>query len=185
MTFRLTTAIAGLVFFLWSFIPASDVFLTKNGSVAFTSDAPLELIEAENNSLGMVLDRSKKTVAAQVPIVNFNGFNSDLQKEHFNENYMESDTYSKSVFKGKIIEDVDLYTPGDYKVRVKGMLSIHGVDKERIISGRIKVSEGAITVKTTFEVALADHDIAIPRIVTQKIAETVTVELNASLAPQS
>ena len=49
----------------------------------------------------------------------FQGFNSPLQKEHFNENYVESDKFPDASFKGKVIEDVDLSKDGTYEVRAK------------------------------------------------------------------
>jgi len=163
----------------------ADVYLTKSGSVSFLSEAPLEVIEASNDMVGAVLNRTTRTLAFQVPIVGFNGFNSALQHEHFNENYLETDAFPKATFNGKIIEDVDLENPGTHKVRAKGMLVIHGVEKERIILGTIVVTGSGINIKTSFEVTLQDHDISIPRIVTQKITEVVTVELSASLNPKS
>lgn len=163
---------------------ATSIYLTKSGSVSFVSEAPLEEIEASNQQVGAVLDVAKRSVVFQVPITGFKGFNSALQLEHFNENYMETDNYPKATFKGKIIEDIDFTKPGTHKVRAKGMLSIHGEEKERIIPGTIKISSSSIAITTTFDVALADHNITIPRIVTQKIAEVVQVDMNVSLKPQ-
>lgn len=164
---------------------ASDVLLTKKGSVHFISEAPLETIEASNDLVGAVLNRNSRTVAFQVPIVGFEGFNSALQHEHFNENYMETDAYPKATFSGKIIEDVNLFSAGSHKVRAKGMLTIHGIEQERIIPGTISIKGDAVSIKADFDVTLADHEISIPRIVTQKIAEVVSVELNATLKPKA
>lgn len=164
--------------------PASSIFLTNSGTVKFTSDAPLELIEAGNNRVGAVIDIEKRTIAMKVPIMGFDGFNSALQKEHFYENYMESSSFPQGTFKGKIIEEIDLSKPGAYKIRAKGMLDIHGVEKERIIPGTLKVSDGLLKIAAEFDVELADHDISIPKIVNQKIAETIHVAVSADLKPK-
>ena len=50
-----------------------------------------------------------------------------MQKEHFNENYLESDKYPDATFAGKIIEDVDFTKNNTITVRAKGILTIHGV----------------------------------------------------------
>ena len=52
-------------------------------------------------------------------------------QEHFNENYLESDKYPKSVFKGKItnIDKVNFQKDGNYPILVNGILEIHGVKK--------------------------------------------------------
>ncbi|NQV52606.1 MAG: YceI family protein [Flavobacteriales bacterium] len=163
----------------------SDVYMTQTAWVKFVSEAPLETIEAENNRVKVVLNVAENVIALRVPITAFEGFNSPLQHEHFDENYMESNQYPQATFEGKIIEDVDLSLPGTYKVRAKGILSIHGEEKERIISGTIKVESSMITVRSSFEVPLEDFNITIPRVVAQKIAEVIQVELKAELKPNS
>lgn len=175
----------GTVFLCFSFKNATDaqLFMSKNGWVKFTSEAPLELIEAESNSLRAVIDIEKRTLAFKIPISSFEGFNSPLQHEHFNENYMEIDAFPKATFSGKLIEDIDLTKNGTYKVRTKGLLTIHGVEKERIIAGSIKVNGDGLGLTASFEVPLSDHDILIPRIVNQKIAEIITVSIKADLKP--
>lgn len=170
---------------LASFQPAPEVYITKTGNVKFVSDAPLERIEAQSDKLGGALNISQRTVAFTIPVSTFAGFNDPLQQEHFNENYMESTQYPKGTFSGKIIEEVDLARAGTYKVRAKGMLSIHGIEKERIIPGTITVSSSGISVKSSFDVLLSDHDITIPRIVNQKISETIQVDIRADLKPQA
>jgi hypothetical protein len=42
----------------------------------------------------------------------FEGFNSALQREHFNENYIESNRFPDASFNGKIIEDIDFAKDG-------------------------------------------------------------------------
>jgi len=50
-------------------------------------------------------------------------------QEHFNENYMESDKFPKSTFKGKITNNasIDYKKDGIYPVDVAGDLTIHNV----------------------------------------------------------
>ena len=102
------------------------------------------MIEAECKQLSGVLDIEKRTLAFKVKVQGFQGFNSALQREHFNENYMESDGFPEATFTGKIIENVDLTVPGEHKVRVKGMLTIPGIGKERIIPGKLIVKNNGI-----------------------------------------
>lgn len=153
------------------------------GEIAFVSDAPLEIIRAESDQLRGLIDREKRTFAFTLPISTFEGFNSPLQRVHFNENYLESKIYPNATFAGKIIEDVDLTASGTYDVRVKGKLNIHGVERERIMRVQI-VSDGeALHINGTFEVVLEEHNIRIPRIVYQKIAEVINVDVSAELRP--
>jgi hypothetical protein len=69
-------------------------------------------------------------------------------------------------------------------VKVKGKLTIHGVEQERTINGTVTVSNGKIVVVSDFKVKVADHKIEIPTVVTAKIAEELDVKIVASLVPK-
>lgn len=161
----------------------AELFQTKSGTVTFISNAQLEKIEAKNDKVEAALNRSDKSISFKVSVVGFEGFNSDLQHEHFQENYMEIDQYPTATFKGKIVEDVDLSKEGQYKVRAKGILDIHGNEVERVIPGTLNVKSDQISIISNFEITLADHNIKTPRIVNQKIAQNVEVEVNVNLLP--
>ncbi len=164
--------------------PETTIYSAKNGVVKFTSNAPLEAIKAESNKLTGAIDLSKRTFAFKLPNTTFDGFNSALQKDHFNENYMECHKYPTSEFKGKIIEENDFTVPGTYNVRVKGLLKIHGVEKERILKAKVVVKSGQIYIESKFEVMLIEHQIKIPKIITQKIAEQIDVDIKITMVPK-
>ena len=93
------------------------VYNTSSGSVYFLSDAPLEMISASSDQLKGVLNIEDRQFSFSIPVNTFEGFNSALQKIHFNENYLETDVFPKATFKGKIIEEVDLGMGGQYWIR--------------------------------------------------------------------
>lgn len=157
------------------------IYGTNNGMVSFRSDAPLELISANSNELRGKFDAAKKLFAFAININSFSGFNSPLQKEHFNENYLESSQYPVASFSGKIIEDIDFGTPGTYTIRAKGNLNVHGVAQERIIKVELLVKEKGISFKSNFTVMLAEHNIPIPKVVYEKLASEIKVEVKADL----
>jgi len=160
------------------------LYQTTKGRIDFKSEAPLEIIRASSNDLIGLLDISKKNFSFKVLIHSFQGFNSPLQKEHFNENYLESDKYPDASFKGKIIEDADLSVDGTYQLRAKGILTIHNVSQERIIKSDVTVKHNIITVNTSFTVLLGDHNIPIPKVVYQKLANEIKVQVNAIFEPR-
>lgn len=160
-------------------------YTVTEGTVHFVSDAPLERIEATSRSLRGLVETSGRTFAFSLDIVSFQGFNSPLQRIHFNENYMESGTYPVATFTGKLIEDVDLTRDGTHDVRVKGKLRIHGVEKERIIKASIHIAENTMEIESDFTILLEDHNIRIPRVVHQKIAQVVVVKVRATLSANS
>jgi hypothetical protein len=161
-----------------------QIYQITTGKISFKSDAPLEIIKAASNNLAGLLDVSKNNFSFRIDVRSFQGFNSPLQKEHFNENYMESDKYAEASFKGKIIEDVDLAQDGNYGVRTKGILTIHNIPQERIIKSTITVKQKIITVHSEFTVLLSDHSIPIPMVVNQKLANEIKVNVDATLEPK-
>jgi hypothetical protein len=176
--------------FLMAFLTTSAAngqkkFSVENGSINFTSNAELELIKASSDKVQGLIDPITNQFAFSIDIKSFRGFNSELQREHFNEKYMESERFPKARFSGKIIEQVDFSVAGVYEVRAKGDLEIHGQKQTRIIKSTIAVANGRIRVESKFFVPLADHNISIPNIVSQKIATEIEVDFRASMAAQN
>ena len=162
-----------------------EIFIGDQGMASFVSDAPLEIIKAQSNSLKGVISPAIKGFAFSVNITTFEGFNSDIQRTHFLENYMEQKKYPQATFSGKIIEDIPFDTPGTYIVRAKGDLEIHGIRKERIIKGTLIIKNGSAHIFANFSVPASDHGIAIPKIVKQKIAEEISVSIDIQFAQGS
>ncbi len=177
------------VFFLLFYAPfsmttlvAQNRLVCETGYVHFKSDAPLEVIQASSNVLRGIIDTKSNTFAYSVPVKSFKGFNSTLQQEHFYENYMHVAQFENATFQGKIIESVDFSENGVKQVRAKGILDIHGVKQERIIPCEMVIENGQITVNASFIVPLKDHNISRPKIVHQKIAEEIQVEIQAKFS---
>lgn len=174
-----------LLFVCSCLIVRAQIFTCKDGSTKFTSEAPLELIKAQSNKTNGVVDCATKNVAFSIDIDSFEGFNSGLQKEHFRENYMETQKFANATFKGKIIEDIDFKKNGTTLVRAKGIFTIHGVEKEKIVKVKITIKDKEILIETSFEVPLEDHNIKVPKVVNQKIASIIMVEVKGTLKPKA
>lgn len=160
----------------------SQVYAVKSSKVTFKSVAELELISAESTALTGLVDPNTKNFAFSVSNKSFDGFNSALQKEHFNDNYLESDKYPNTTFTGRIIDDIDFKKYGIYTIRVKGMFKVKGVTREELIRGTLEVSSAGIKLNTSFSILLSDYEIRIPRIVNQKIAPDIQIAIQANLA---
>jgi polyisoprenoid-binding protein YceI len=158
----------------------APVYKCQNGVISFRSDAPLELINAKSTKLKGVIDPATGSFGFSVASQSFEGFNSPLQKEHFDENYLESNKFDKSKFEGKIIEKVDFTKNSNQTIRAKGILTVHGIARERIIKSDIQIQGKKITIQSKFTVLLAEHNITIPKLVYQKIAEEIQITLNAT-----
>lgn len=157
------------------------IYSTSDGTISFVSNAPLEVITASSKKMEGLVDGNALTFAFSVIIRTFEGFNNGLQRQHFYENYMETDKYPSASFSGKIIEHIDLTKPGTYVVRAKGQLNIHGREKERIIKVELISTGKEVKASALFNVPLVDHQIEVPRIVNQKIAQDIEVNIQATL----
>lgn len=155
-------------------------YISNAASITFFSEAPVENIEATNNKARSIFDLSTGEIVFSVPIAEFE-FRKSLMKTHFNENYMESETYPNSTFKGK----VNKFKPsvGRYKSTAVGIINIHGVSKEIEIDGTVDVREETVIIKASFPVSLKDYDVKIPKILFSNIAETVEVNIEFKYMP--
>jgi hypothetical protein len=158
-----------------------QVYFTKNGRISFFSKTSLENISADNNQVISVLNIS--TGSLEFSALN-NAFNFPKAKmqEDFNDNYIESNKYPKSTFKGNItdISSISSLKDGSYKVNVKGDLTIHGASKSIIAPATITIKDGKISSTCSFKAVLKDYNISVPKIVTNKIAESIEITVNCN-----
>lgn len=152
-------------------------YSSTTSEISFYSDAPLEKIQAVNKEGKSILNTSTNEIGFVVAIRGFH-FEKPLMEEHFNENYMESDKYKTAMFKAKINETIDWKKNGTYDATATGKMNIHGVEKDYTIPGKITVKDGKISLDAKFNVKIADHNISIPKLVVQNIAETVEVTVH-------
>lgn len=157
-------------------------FVTKNGYIRFFSETPMESIEAVNNQVNAAYDYSSSKLVFKVLMKSFE-FEKALMEEHFNENYVESDTYPNATFIGTVENnnEVDLTKKGTSKVLVKGKLTIHGVTKEVEAEGEMIFDKDLIQAKAKFFVKPGDYNIKIPGAVVENIAEEIEVTVDVSM----
>lgn len=155
-------------------------YFSKAGTITFYSDAPLEKIEAHNSSASTVIDAATGAMEWAVLIQGFK-FDKSLMQDHFNENYMESSTYPKAKFKGKIdnLASVNFSKDGTYNVNVSGQLEMHGVTNTVSVPATFTVKNGVVSGKSKFSVLLSDYKIEVPKLVADNVAEKVAIEIAA------
>lgn len=169
---------------LSSFSNAQDKFYTKTGKVSFNSTTTMETIEAVNKSSVALLDTKTGDIQFVVLLKGFE-FRKALMQEHFNTDYVESDKYPKSEFKGQITNNSDInYTKdGAYTVKVKGKLTLHNVTKDIETNGTLTVKDGKIQANALFNITLAEYKISVDRVVRNNISETITINVDCGLEP--
>jgi len=171
-----------LLFVLISIHAFSQTYITRNGTVSFFSEAPLENIEAVNRQVSCALDIKTGEVVFSIVIRSF-VFEKALMQEHFNDNFMESKKYPNATYEGKIlnIEKLNLEADGVYEVLSEGKLTIKDVTKNIQAPGTLKVKDGAISGSSKFLVKAADYNISIPSRYMRNIAEIIEVMVDVTL----
>lgn len=163
-----------IVFLFLSTNIYSQQYITKEGRISFFSSTLIEDIVAVNNQVSAVYDLSSQEIAFSLDIVDFI-FPIPLMQEHFNENYLESDIYPRATFTGRVI------SKKDSTLTIKGLLNIHGQERQIIADGLFNNKERSIFMSSTFSVKLTDYNIKIPKIVMYKIAEEIQIEVEVNL----
>ena len=180
--FMLTLALA--TFFI---APANaQKLFTRDGVVGFDATAPNspESIKAINKSGTCVWDKSSGAVEMAVLVKGFL-FERALMQEHFNENYLESSTYPKATFKGKLDNATAVNTDkdGTYKVNASGTMTMHGVSKPLTVPVAFTVKNGKVSAAVNFSLALADYNVDVPSLVADKVSKTANINIAANLSP--
>lgn len=171
------TVLAFLLLCSSTFIKAQKYF-TKTGLTEFKASVEVfEPVEAKSNSTTAILNIENGEVAALIFVRSFR-FKVALMEEHFNENYMESDQFPKTNFKGKLkgFSWKELQKE-EKEYELTGDLTIKGKTQKVTTAAQLKSIEGKIKVVASFEVKAEDFDIEIPSVVRKKIAQTIKINL--------
>ncbi len=165
-------------------LEAQNRIFTKSGTISFHAGTAVEDIDGVNKSVTSIIDVGTGQVEFAVLMKGFE-FKRSLMQDHFNENYVESAKYPKAFFKGQITDPsaISLSTDGTYPVTIKGTLEIHGVKKDVEASGKLIVSNGAVTGDSDLTIALEDYKIQIPGAVADKISPIVKIHVACNYKP--
>ncbi|GEP51040.1 hypothetical protein FNO01nite_17120 [Flavobacterium noncentrifugens] len=160
----------------------SQKVITRSGEIKFEASMPaLEEIAAANNTVSCVFDETTGEFATLALMKGFR-FKVPLMEEHFNENYVESSTYPKSTFKGKVLNfDASKLAAGKNTFDVEGDLTMHGVTKKIKSKITFMVSGDNLNATGNFSIRPTDYNIEIPNLVKSKIAENVKIAFNFML----
>ncbi len=170
---------ATILIFTVQLVSAQNMYMTKTGKIAFFSRSKVEKVEAENNEVASLLNAQSGEFVFQLLVKGFH-FDRALMEEHFNENYVESNKFPKSTFKGKVtnISTVNFLKDGSYPVTVEGDLTIHGITKKTATKGTVTVKAGKVSTLAKFSIKLKDYAITIPSVVGDKVSEDIDITVD-------
>lgn len=158
---------------------AQDTYKTTSGEIHFNASTPLEDIDAINKQVNAIFKESSQGVAAVLLIRDFK-FRRKLMQEHFNENFMESEQYPKAYFQGSLSGyDATAFQISQEPQRftVSGSLTIHGITRPLETTVNIQSLGEDMEWTAAFVLRPEEFGIEVPKILWNKIAEEVDVDL--------
>lgn len=156
--------------------------ITRSGELKFEASMPaFEEVAAANTTASCIFDKSSGDFVVLALAKAFR-FKVPLMEEHFNENYIESTSFPKATFKGKVLNfntSKGIVIKGAYDV--EGDLTLHGVTKKIKAKITFTPTNGKLIATSSFNLKPQDFEIKIPSVVKNKVSENVKVYLNFAL----
>lgn len=171
-------------------------FLVRPGGenkVVFVSKATIEGFEGKTSRLEGSITVDPAGVGDSITVhlgVDLTSLDTGIAKRnrHMRENHLETDKYPEAVFDGATVRGPAQakLEPGKPTVfDVEGTFTLHGVSRRmriNVAATYTPAGEGGgrdrIAFRTTFPVALADHQISRPQFLFLKLAESQEVRVN-------
>jgi len=163
--------------------PAQPSYVSKSGTITFYSHAPIEDITATTSEVNSTLNPSDGKISVKVPVGSF-VFKKQLMKKHFNEQYMITQEFPYSEFKGKLEGEMNNILSSDRgtEVRVSGDLTIKGITNPVSEMVALVRKGNDLEGSVRFKVKLKDYGIKIPKMLIKNIAEEI--EISAKIVYQ-
>jgi hypothetical protein len=155
-------------------LQAQKSYVTRNGQISFVALNDDD-VSAINNEVASRIT-SNGNITFSLLIKSFFFQYAEMQ-DHFNTDYLQSNTYPRSDFKGTItnIQTVNFSKNGIYPVTVQGNLTLHGVTKLITVPGTIEVLGNKIIAKAKFTLVLSDFNIH-----AERVAKKVAIQFNCT-----
>lgn len=150
--------------------------------VKFISETPVEDFEGKTSKIDgyLICESIEKLVGSEHYFeVELNSVDTGigLRNRHMREDYLHTEKYPLTHFKGIITESVKV-SDTEYDVKSKGKMFIHGVTKEITISGKIYKLGSGYKLKTNYSINLTDYNVKVPKFMFVRISEEIKLVLD-------
>ncbi|PZX64430.1 YceI family protein [Hydrotalea sandarakina] len=155
-------------------VKAQKAYVTRNGQISFVATNDDDVSAVNNEVASRITTNGDITFSLLIKSFFFQY--AEMQ-DHFNSDYLQSNTYPRSDFKGKItnIQSINFSKNGVYPATVQGNLTLHGVTKPITVNGTIEVQGTKIIAKAKFTLQLSDFNIHADR-----VAKKVAIQFNCT-----
>ncbi len=168
---------------IWINATAGEYHVDKSQAnlVKFISDAPMEDFEGVTDKIDGYLFWNEEDTLATGEIymeVDLNSVDTGigLRNRHMRENYLETDRFPITYFKGKIIR-MSNEPDGSTRLVADGVMFIHGIEKEKSVEAFLHPEGDGFKIMANFSIALPDYQIEVPQLMFLKINENIALEL--------
>jgi polyisoprenoid-binding protein YceI len=171
---------------LWLLHPSvaqEKVFATNSGYASFFSEAPIADVDARNQKVKVSLNTSTGAMTVAINMKDFQFRNAKMGRDA-QRKYIEINKYPAASFRGKLSGEINYGKPGEYPATARGILKIHGVEKQVSEKGTVTVQNDRILLNCEFNVQLKDYNIETPTILGKEMTqESMLVKVEATLQP--
>lgn len=190
LKFVITTLLGASLLCLFSHPAFNKEQSSQPGKISFVVSAPAKQIIGESTTLSIAFRPADNKISVSVPVKSFrftNNFVSDslnkIISERFNNHYMESDSYPTVSYEGRIInrDEIDFNQDGQYPVKTKGVLHLHGTAKEVMAEGIVTVKNKRVQLDARLIVKPAEYGIRIPPYIGNIYFREVLIQLNGPI----
>ena len=160
------------ILLVFNSINAQKVYGTRNGQISFIAPNDEDVKAVNNEVTSRLFDNGAMSFSCLIK--GFKFAYAEMQ-DHFNTEYLQSNTYPRADFKGTItnIKEVIFTKNGTYKAIVKGNLTMHGVTKNITVNGTITIKDSKISAIASFPIIMKDF-----KIDASSVTEKVKAEIN-------
>ncbi len=156
--------------------------MTTSATINFDATTSSDgLAKAENKTVVAAIDPRSGGIAFEAIMKSFS-FSNPMMQDYFNgDNWLETDKFQTSTFKGKItnLAAVNFSKDGTYSSEVAGELTIHGITKPVTTTGSVIITGKAIAVTASFTIKLEDYGIKGKAIDVGKVAKEPKITVAA------
>lgn len=174
-----------IIFLLFAFNIANaqeyQVDKSKKNLVKFTSEMPVESFDGVTNKIdGYLYMKSDNLKDAEIYFeVDLNSVDTGigLRNRHMREDYLHTDKYQFTNFKGNLTTIKEV-SQTEFDVVASGKMFIHGVTRDITINGKIYKVPNGYQLKSQFIVKLTDYNIKVPKFMFVRISEDIQLTLD-------
>jgi|GEM_PF-4203362 len=153
------------------------------GTVRIHSKDTKDLLNGSSNKLSGELDLERGTFSFQVPVGSLNGLNCPLLSVLLRTIKADGKHDQNATFTGTILDSTNLAAEGEQTVRVKGKMSIKGVEQYTVMKVHLVNRSGELMLDSELPVSFDDYGIRLPLVPGRGRIDEVVVEISATLVP--